>query len=618
MRVNRNKTNLKKNDEEENIDDLKNTININSNSNNSNKIIDNKNEKNIDLASPVPSFPYQKKQPNQSLIKNKENKDNKDKENRNKLYEMIEVEYENILYRLFIYINDDDNLVMELIPKEGYLPYSYKNIFDEETFYSINKIFKELKTIEKIGQKIVNLYKKNKAVLSKDKNEELFYLILKITIIDEDTDIFIPLNKNDNIQICTINYLLKEADRLKNDFNEYKNETEDIIKQKVEEINELKKTNSLYLKIINKIKGEYEKKNKKKRKVNESDEDEYDENEDNNNNRIINKEKNKINNSDNEEDEVLNKVNKIIVDENKEYKIIKSKIASMESEINRLTKNHRCDINSKYIVLNLSVNQCKPFVLINFELENTGIYPLTNRLDDIFCNIEGINEACITFYDEDEKYIFLHEPLEPNQKIIIRKRLLLNNPIVNRKYDFFLNIYSLKHGRISEQPIKFQICIRENDDQDNFISFLHDKKWGFDYKNKLKNNNQKIIFQYVQTVKKKNDNNLSLVDKTRNNEFDYEIKEGDVKIRKFVYDEKAGMAYEKEKNVENNEIKLEKLFDNLEMNIVINKDEVNKITKRILNKYKNSKKLNRNKIEDVICSCVGDFKKISRLIEDMI
>ena len=610
MRVNRNKTNLKKNEEGDNKDDLKNTININSNNNN--KIIDNKNEKNIDLGSPIPSFPYQKKQPNQALIKNKENKENK-----NKLYEMIEVEYENIIYRLFIYINDDDNLVIELIPKEGYLPYSYKNIFDEETFYSINKIFKELKTIDKIGQKIVNLYRKNKVVLSKDKTEELFYLILKITIIDEDTDIFIPLNKNDNIQICTINYLLKEADRLKNDFSEYKNETEDIIKQKVEEINELKKTNSLYLKIINKIKEEYERKNKKKRRVDESDDDEYDENEDNNN-KIINKDKNKVNNINNDEDEVLNKVNKIIIDENKEYKIIKSKIASMESEINRLTINHRCDINSTYIVLNLSVNQCKPFVLINFELENTGIYPLTNKLDDIFCNIEGINEACITFYDENEKYIFLHEPLQPNQKIIVRKRLLLNNPMVNRKYDFFINIYSLKHGRISEQPIKFQICIRENDDQDNFISFLHDKKWGFDYKNKLKNNNQKIIFQYVQTIKKKNDNNLSLVDKTRNNELDYEIKEGDIKIRKFVYDEKAGMAYEKEKNGDNKEIKLDKLFDNLEMNIMINKDEVNKIAKRILNKYKNSKKLNRNKIEDVICSCVGDFKKISRLIEDMI
>jgi hypothetical protein len=610
MRVNRNKTNLKKNEEGDNKDDLKNTININNNNNN--KIIDNKNEKNIDLGSPIPSFPYQKKQPNQALIKNKENKENK-----NKLYEMIEVEYENIIYRLFIYINDDDNLVIELIPKEGYLPYSYKNIFEEETFYNINKIFKELKTIDKIGQKIVNLYRKNKVVLSKDQKEELFYLILKITIIDEDTDIFIPLNKNDNIQICTINYLLKEADRLKNDFSEYKNETEDIIKQKVEEINELKKTNSLYLKIINKIKEEYERKNKKKRRVNESDDDEYDENEDNNN-KIINKDKNKVNNINNDEDEVLNKVNKIIIDENKEYKIIKSKIASMESEINRLTKNHRCDINSKYIVLNLSVNQCKPFVLINFELENTGIYPLTNKLDDIFCNIEGINEACITFYDDNEKYIFLHEPLQTNQKIIVRKKLLLNNPIANRKYDFFLNIYSLKHGRISEQPIKFQICVRENDEQDNFINFLHDKKWGFDYKNKLKNNNQKIIFQYVQTIKKKNDNNISLVDKNGTNDLDYEIKEGDIKIRKFVYDEKAGMAYEKEKNGDNKEIKLDKLFDNLEMNIMINKDEVNKIAKRILNKYKNSKKLNRNKIEDVICSCVGDFKKISRLIEDMI
>ena len=77
--------------------------------------------------------------------------------------------------------------------------------------------------------------------MGKNKREEIFYLILKITIIDEDKDIFIPLNKNDNIQICTINYLLKESEKLKKDFSEYKDDIEDIIKQQIDEITGLKK-----------------------------------------------------------------------------------------------------------------------------------------------------------------------------------------------------------------------------------------------------------------------------------------------------------------------------------------------------------------------------------------
>ena len=67
----------------------------------------------------------------------------------------------------------------------------------------------ELKTVEKIGEKIINLFKKEKVLLGRNKKDDIFYLILKITVIDEDTDIYIPLNKNEDIQLCTINYLLK-------------------------------------------------------------------------------------------------------------------------------------------------------------------------------------------------------------------------------------------------------------------------------------------------------------------------------------------------------------------------------------------------------------------------
>ena len=35
----------------------------------------------------------------------------------------------------------------------------------------------------------------------------------------------------------------------------------------------------------------------------------------------------------------------------------------MEKELNQLTKYFKCDINSKYKILNLSINQLKPLIL---------------------------------------------------------------------------------------------------------------------------------------------------------------------------------------------------------------------------------------------------------------
>jgi hypothetical protein len=291
----------------------------------------------------------------------------------------------------------------------------------------------------------------------------------------------------------------------------------------------------------------------------------------------------------------------------------------MEEKLNNLTKNYRCDINSKNKIFNFTINQVKPFILISFELTNTGINPLTSKFDDIFCNIEGICKGCISFYEEHEKYISLYESLLTSKKIIICKRLVLNNPIANRKYDFYLNIYTLNHGRISQQPIKFQICIRENEEQKNFITFLKNKKWGFDYKNKSK----KIILEYVQNLKNFEKYHLEEInvkkvnDKKEISRIDYEIKDN-IKIRKYFYDEKAGKAIEKGENEENEDFdKIENYLD-LSMNIVINKDDVNNIIKKIHNKFKKSKNLERERIEEIICCCIGDFDKISKMIKSMI
>ena len=546
-----------------------------------------------DLSSPIPSFLYQK---------------NPKKKNQNKLYDMLEVEFDKENFRLFFYVNEEDNLVIELIPKDGNSPFSYKNIFDEEKFYKMNKIFMELKTVEKIGEKIINLFKKEKVLLGRNKKDDIFYLILKITVIDEDTDIYIPLNKNEDIQLCTINYLLKEAEKLKKDFRVYKNETEKLLNNQKNEINELKKANSLYLKIIKKIRNSYENKNEKE----ENNKAKQNENEGN----IIiikeNKGEEKNLNND-EEDEELKKIDEIIIDENEEYKIIEKKIEMIEEELKSLDRNYKCDINAKYKILNLSINQTKPYAYIYFEFSNIGLYPLTTKLDDIFCNLEDINENSISFYDEQEKYIFLSEPLLPNHRIIISKKIKINNPTINRKYDFVLNIYSLNHGKISEEPIKFNIFIRESDNQNNFLSFLRDKK--FKVNPNFKNKNNKIILEYASNFKKKDENNFKPINLNK-------IQLGDeIKIRKFIYDEKSGMALEnKNKNINNikeiNEVKDNNHYS--EINIMINNEDIDKLVKKIKNKYKQINEFDNEKIEEIICSCIGDFKTICTFIEKMV
>ena len=585
MKINKTKTSFEKS-----IYKLNQNSNINNDNKNQINSEQNKSLNNLqnDLSSAAPGVIYQ---------------NNSFKINKSKFYHMLEVCFDKEHFRLFFYINEENNLIIELIPKDGSLPFSYKNVFDEDKFYKINKIFMELKTVEKIGEKIVNLFKKDKVLLGKNKKDDIFYLILKITVIDEDVDIYLPLNKNDDIQLCTINYLLKESEKLKNEFSKYINETEELIKNQNDEINELKKSNSLYLNIIKKIRNEYD-----KNKIIEEDE-EIEGNE------IIINAQDKLDKNDDENKE-LKKLKEIIIDEDEEYKNIEKKIEVMEKELKILDGNYKCDINEKYKILNLSINQTKPYVYIYFELSNIGLYPLTSNFDDIFCNIEDICDDSISFYNEQEKYIFLPEQLLPNQKIIVFKKIIINNPTINRKYDFKINIYSLNHGKISEEPLRLNIFIRETENQKNFLSFLNNKKFDFKYKNKKK----KIILEHAIIPIEIDSNNLKRINIDRIKSYDR------IKIKKFIYDEKSGMALEdknKNKKIIYNEEKkdINKNKEFFEIIVMINIQEIEKIMKKVKNKYKNLNYLNEfdnEKIEEIICSCLGDYDTICTFIEKMV
>ena len=583
MKINKTKTSFEKS-----IYKLNQNSNINNENKNQINSEQNKSLNNLqnDLSSAAPGVIYQ---------------NNSFKINKSKFYHMLEVGFDKEHFRLFFYINEENNLIIELIPKDGSLPFSYKNVFDEDKFYKINKIFMELKTVEKIGEKIVNLFKKDKVLLGKNKKDDIFYLILKITVIDEDVDIYLPLNKNDDIQLCTINYLLKESEKLKNEFSKYINETEELIKNQNDEINELKKSNSLYLNIIKKIRNEYD-----KNKIIEEDE-EIEGNE------IIINAQDKLDKNDDENKE-LKKLKEIIIDEDEEYKNIEKKIEVMEKELKILDGNYKCDINEKYKILNLSINQTKPYVYIYFELSNIGLYPLTSNFDDIFCNIEDICDDSISFYNEQEKYIFLPEQLLPNQKIIVFKKIIINNPTINRKYDFKINIYSLNHGKISEEPLRLNIFIRETENQKNFLSFLNNKKFDFKYKNKKK----KIILEHAIIPIEIDSNNLKRINIDRIKSYDR------IKIKKFIYDEKSGMALEdKNKNKKINYIEEKKDINKnkefFEIIVMINIQEIEKIMKKVKNKYLNYlNEFDNEKIEEIICSCLGDYDTICTFIEKMV
>ena len=224
--MNSNIINISTNNKEEEKENIENNININNN-------LDNDSFTNIKITKEFESYPNNdlKENPEKNLSKTKVN-------------ESIEVKYDDIPYQLNISLKFDNTIHIELIPKDGYLPYSYSIILDEKKFYDLNQIFKEINSIEKIYTKIINLLRKNRVLLLKEKQKDIFYLILRITIIDEDKEIFIPLNKNENIQITTINYLLREAKLLKREFDD--NEIKKELMDNNIEINAIKENNKYY------------------------------------------------------------------------------------------------------------------------------------------------------------------------------------------------------------------------------------------------------------------------------------------------------------------------------------------------------------------------------------
>ena len=155
-------------------------------------------------------------------------------------------------YFLFIISNIlDKYLSLELIPIEGSLPFSYKIIYNMQILNSIEYIFKDLKTIDDCMKRVISILQKKRISIFRDLENDLFFVVLKITIIDEDKYIPLKLSCTHNIQVCTIRYIYNEITKLRELFDKYKKVKFDQIEKKKKEIDNLKEKN---IKIIKNIK----------------------------------------------------------------------------------------------------------------------------------------------------------------------------------------------------------------------------------------------------------------------------------------------------------------------------------------------------------------------------
>ena len=90
------------------------------------------------------------------------------------------------------------------------------------------------------------------------------------------------------------------------------------------------------------------------------------------------------------------------------------------------------------------------------------------------------------------------------------------------------------------------------------------------------------------------------------NKKDMIINKKKFKINTFLYNNKKGTIENKDEN-----------WNGIDDYIIINKDYIDNIKNKIFQKYEDIKKLPKEKIEDIICSCAGDFQVICKIIEKL-
>ena len=294
----------------------------------------------------------------------------------------------------------DKYLSIELIPEEGSLPYSYKVTYNMQILNSIEYLFKDLKTIDECIKRIISIIQKKRISIFRDAENDYFYVVLKITIIDEDKYIPLKLTCSNNIQTCTIRYLYKEITQLREKYELYKKEKYKLINKQKNEIEDLKEKNKKYLRIIKKLKYKDNK--------------EY---------------------------------------QNKKEKL-KYKLENLEQNLIYHKMKFKCDIIPNHKIIIFHKKDSQKIFTIPFEIKNIGNNFLSSKYDKIYLEKdENLSSKEIDIEYKDILDIKLEGLFKPNDSIEFYLNLRLKNQIIENIYNYYANIYSIKHGLLSTKPL---------------------------------------------------------------------------------------------------------------------------------------------------------------------
>ena len=347
-----------------------------------------------DLSSPNPV----------QVINENENKNKKEKDNPKK--KVFDIDYGGNYYIFSLTNLIEKYLCIELIPIEGSLPFPYRAIYSLQILNMIEYLFKDLKTVDECIEKISSLFSKNRLNIYRDEAKDLFYIILKITIIDEDKYIPLKLNCVKQLQVCTIRYIYREITGLRKKYDEYKNNKTEIIKAQSKELKNLKILNQKMIKIIQTIKDMSDKTVKNK------------------------------------------------------YDQLSYKILNLKKDLIYQKMKFKLEIIPNQKILIFPVKNAQKGFNIDFKIKNIGYSFLSTKYDKIFFDRNTkLSSNEIDFVDKNDTEIKFDNLFKPKEIMSFNPKFIIKNAKEDQIYNFYINIYSTIHGIISVKPLIIQALI---------------------------------------------------------------------------------------------------------------------------------------------------------------
>ena len=506
------------------------------------------NNNNTDLSSPNPC----------QVINENENENNNKKDNRKK--KVFDIDYSGNYFLFQISNLIEKYLCIELIPVEGSLPYSYRAIYSLQILNMIEYIFKDLKTVDECMDKITELFKKKRINIYRDEEKDIFYIILKITIIDEDKYIPLKLNCVEQIQVCTIRYIYREITGLRKKYDEYKKSKNETIEEQSKEIQKLKTKNEKLVKVLENLKN----------------------------------------------------VNDITI--KKKYEQLSQQIINLEKDLIYQKMKFKCEIIQNQKILIFTSSNARKGFNIEFKIKNIGSSFISTKYDRIiFDRNTKLSSNEIEFSDKNDIEIKFADLFKPNDIITFNPKFIIKTAKEDQIYNFYININSSIHGIISLKPLIIQVLIYpENLKGEELLKYLENN-----FEINLRWNNIDI---YDVEGKKISIKNLRRKKENKNEVYPISDDEDEEHYNRYIGKKNKNNAKkQKQKGNYLTKIKME-IKDYLEKNknAKISQNKMVKIIERLNLEYFASFWLEHQRMFDIIVENEGHYHLISKIVEDLL